>query len=259
MNRTPIELNFAELPDALHPYLRGAALFDSSCSPQFRVLFIEKDGGYFLKIGDRAALEHECALTRYFHGKSLAANVPLFEADAATGYLLTERLPGEDFAMAPYIDDPKRLCDTFAERLSLLHGLDFADCPVQNHTARYLGRVEENYSAGVFDSGLTGESRTAEEAHRAAAEGHRLLRTDTLLHGDYCLPNLLFEDWRFSGFIDLDGAGVGDRHVDLFWGAWSLCYNLKTDRYRQRFFDAYGRDRIDEEALRCVTACEAFG
>ena len=88
--------------------------------------------------------------------------------------------------------------------------------------------------------------------------GH-LLKTDTLLRGDYCLPNVIFDDWRFSGFIDLDNSGVGDRHVDLFWGAWTLWFNLKTDNYRDRFFDAYGRDKVDEDMLRIVAACEVFG
>ena len=47
--------------------------------------------------------------------------------------------------------------------------------------------------------------------------------------------------------------------MDVFWGIWSLRYNLKTDKYRERFIDAYGRGRIDEDMLRIVAACEVFG
>jgi kanamycin kinase len=47
--------------------------------------------------------------------------------------------------------------------------------------------------------------------------------------------------------------------VDLFWGAWTLWFNLGTDKYRERFFDAYGRDRIDEELIKVVAAAEVFG
>jgi kanamycin kinase len=36
-------------------------------------------------------------------------------------------------------------------------------------------------------------------------------------------------------------------------------WNLKTHKYRERFFDAYGRDRVDEELLRVVAAVEVFG
>ena len=85
------------------------------------------------------------------------------------------------------------------------------------------------------------------------------MKTDTLLHGDYCLPNIMLDNWQFSGFIDLDGAGVGDRHIDLFWGVWTLQFNLKTNRYGQRFLDVYGRDCIDMDLLSAIPYFEAFG
>jgi kanamycin kinase len=85
------------------------------------------------------------------------------------------------------------------------------------------------------------------------------LKADTLIHGDYCLPNVLLDGWRFSGFIDLGNSGVADRHIDLFWGAWTLGFNLHTDAYRGRFFDAYGRDKVDEDLIRVVAAAEVFG
>jgi hypothetical protein len=61
-----------------------------------------------------------------------------------------------------------------------------------------------------------------------------------------------------GGFIDLGSGGVGDRHVDVFWAVWTLFFNLKTDRYRERFIDAYGREKINEDMLRVVAAIEVF-
>jgi kanamycin kinase len=91
-----------------------------------------------------------------------------------------------------------------------------------------------------------------------ASKGH-LLEANTLLHGDYCLPNIILEDWKLSGYIDFDYGGVGDRHVDLYWGIWTLNYNLKTDKYRERFMDGYGRQLIDDERLEVVANIEVFG
>jgi aminoglycoside phosphotransferase len=34
---------------------------------------------------------------------------------------------------------------------------------------------------------------------------------------------------------------------------------VKTDAWRGRFLDAYGRDRIEPEILRAIAAFEAFG
>lgn len=45
------------------------------------------------------------------------------------------------------------------------------------------------------------EFESIEEAARAAEEGMPLLKKDVLLHGDYCLPNIILNDWKFSGYI----------------------------------------------------------
>ena len=69
----------------------------------------------------------------------------------------------------------------------------------------------------------------------------------------------MLNQWKFSAFIDLGNGGVGDRHIDLYWGLWSLKFNLKTDRYRQRFLDVYGRDKVNEDTLKLIAAAEVFG
>jgi aminoglycoside phosphotransferase len=54
---------------------------------------------------------------------------------------------------------------------------------------------------------------------------------NTLIHGDFCLPNILAIDNKIVGFIDLGDAGIGDPWRDYAWCIWSLEYNLKTKDY----------------------------
>ena len=63
----------------------------------------------------------------------------------------------------------------------------------------------------------------------------RLLKNDVLIHGDYCLPNIILRDWKLGGFIDLGESGIGDRHYDLAWGLWTLNKNLQSQKFGQRF------------------------
>ncbi len=261
MKRTLITPKMAEIPVEYHPLLEGNNIYDSSCSPFAKVYYIEKDGGYFLKRSEKGSLEKEALLTSYFAKKGLSAKVCSYISEGED-WLLTERVRGEDCTYSKYLEQPERLCDTLAETLKALHSMDFSDCPVQNKTADYLAVAEKNYRAGMFDpSYCMPDMRVAnaDEAWKIITEKKHLLKTDTLLHGDYCLPNILLEDWRLSGFIDLGGAGVGEKHIDLYWGAWTLNFNLKTDKYRNRFFDCYGRDEVDEELISLIGVIETFG
>lgn len=261
MKRTLTQVDFDRIPQIFHSYLTDGTIYDSSCSREAQVWFLDRDGGYFLKTAQKGALEKEAELTRYFHKKGLAAEVVLYYSENAD-WLLTTRVAGEDCTDAVYLADPKRLCDTIGLQLRQLHEMDFSDCPVTDHTAAYLALAERNYRNGIFDADLFPDDwgyRSASEAWSVLEREGHLLRSDTLLHGDYCLPNIMLDRWKFSGFIDLGNGGVGDRHIDLFWGAWTLRFNLKTDAYRDRFFDAYGRDKFDPEMLRIVAAAEVFG
>ena len=261
MQRVPVELALESVPAAVRPFAQDAAVYDSSCSRAARVYFLDKGPGFYLKTAAKGTLKREAELTAFFHSKKLSAEVLAYETQEQD-WLLTCRIPGEDCVDPQYLADPVRLCDTTAQLLRQLHETDISACPVPNRTEEYLEQARKNYEQKVYDMNLFPDNwgyATPEEAWRVLEETGKELNADTLLHGDYCLPNILLDNWSFSGFIDLDTGGVGDRHVDLFWGMWSLQFNLKTDRYCQRFLDAYGRDVIREELFRTVAAAEVFG
>ncbi len=198
---------------------------------------------------------------RYFNTKGLTSAV-LAYISADKDYLLSEKIKGDDCIADKYLAHPEKLCDILAERLRLLHAEPYDGCPIQNHTELLLEAVNRNHRDGTYDKTHFPDNfgfKTAGEAWDVIEQSKRLLQNDTLLHGDYCMPNIILDDWKFSGFIDLDTGGVGDRHYDLFWGIWSLFFNLKTHKYRDRFLDAYGRDRVDEDRIRLIAAISVFG
>ena len=261
MKRKRIDPDLGQFPEELRRLLEGVPVWDSSCSPQAKVYYIERDGGMYLKTAPRGSLGREARMDQFFFRKGLGPQV-LTYLEGERDWLLTARIPGEDCTWQPYLDDPKRLSEKTAQLLRSLHEADGFGCPVPDRTGEYLAKAAENYAAGVFDGDLFPDNwgyRSAEEAWNIVQTQGKYLKSDTLLHGDYCLPNILLDNWNFTGFIDLDTAGMGDRHVDLFWGTWTLQFNLKTDRYRDRFLDAYGREAVDEELLRVVAAIEVFG
>ena len=261
MRRTPVIPDLSQFPGDYHELLGNCPVFDSSCSKEARVWFLDRDGGLYLKSAAKGTLKTEADMNAFFHSKGLGPEVLSYlpgEAD----WLLTRSIPGEDCTFPAYLSDPKRLCDTTAHLLRQLHETDFTGCPVSHRNETYVSTARENYQAGKFDAALFPqhwEFSSAEDAWQEIQQNGKYLKSEVLLHGDYCLPNVMLDNWNFSGFIDLGCGGIGDRHIDLFWGAWTLFFNLKTDAYFDRFLDVYGRDKITPELLRTIAAFEVFG
>ena len=72
MKRTLITPDLARFPADFRPLMEGTPLYDSSCSPEARVIYIDRDGGYYLKSAPSGSLKREAELTRFFHEKGLA-------------------------------------------------------------------------------------------------------------------------------------------------------------------------------------------
>lgn len=259
MRRTPVKPELNTVPAEFHSILQGADVYDSSCSPDARVYFIDRDGGLFLKSGKQGMLEPEARMDAYFHRLGLGPEMLGYKT-GERDWLLTRGVPGEDCTHRMYLEDPKRLSELLAQILLHLHSQDFSHCP-QNRLDSYLADAHRNRQEGRFDTSLFPDNwgyTSPEEAWEEILRHSHLLKGDTLIHGDYCLPNVMLDNWKFSGFIDLGRAGIGDKHMDIFWGAWTLRFNLKTDAYCRRFLDAYGRENYEEEMLRLVAAFEVF-
>ncbi len=131
------------------------------------------------------------------------------------GYLLTTAVRGTPAYAPPYIKNPVRLCDLLAEALHIFHSISADGCP------------------------------TPVAPH---AEGY-----STVIHGDFCLPNIILHRSRVSGFVDLGQVTVGDPWEDYAWCLWSLEYNLKTDAYNQLLLDKIGITFDEEKYKKYIT------
>ena len=174
MNRTKTELNPADFPQEMRPFLRDAAIYDSSCSPEARVWYIDREGGLFLKKNAAGTLKQEAMMTGYFHSLGLSAEVLAFAEDGQHDYLLTRRIPGEDCTHEMYRREPERLCDLLAEKLRELHDIRAEDCPVKDRLESYRENVLRGHAKGAYEPDLfreLWEFDTAEAAWSAAEQG----------------------------------------------------------------------------------------
>jgi aminoglycoside 3'-phosphotransferase-2 len=205
-----------------------------------------------------AELRDEAERLAWLQGKLPVPKVVQY-LDAATGvYLVTEAIPGHDLTEFNQDSDvvKRQMTVELAWGLRRVHALDPAGCPFDHTPVRQLAWLESQ----LVEHGGTAPSDQLKAAYlllnKLKAE---LPEADDLVftHGDPCLPNILVEEDRLSGFIDLGSAGIGDRYRDLALARWSLGYNFGPG-YDTLFFDAYGLPELDKAKLVFHQAVEQF-
>lgn len=221
MKKTKTTININEFPKELHCFLEDTTIYDSSSNPDMQVIYSEK--GYYIKIAGKDTLKKEAQMTRIFESRGIGAKVAAFITEDKD-YLVTEVVKGNDGL--EHLNNPEKLCEALAEAMRYLHSLSTEGVPVSVSMKKY------------------------------ESLGNDKIKSDTFIHGDFCLPNIMLENWKLTSFIDLGESGVGDKHIDLFWAMWSLAYNLKTEEYNDLFLDLYGRDKVDMEVLELVEKME---
>ena len=166
-------------------------------------------------------------MTNFFNQQGLAPQVIAFESDDDKDYLLTSAIQGEDGISGEHLSNPEKLADFYERSLRKIHALPTEKCPFQRRMDEMINEAIEN-AGTVIDADIIPEGTT--KAIESLHELKHLAVNDTVIHGDYCLPNIIMDNFQLKEFVDLGSGGVGGRHWDLFWGIWALKNNLNTDK-----------------------------
>ena len=218
MKKTKIQININDFPSELHYIFENATVYDSSSHPTMTVYY--SDSGYYVKMGAKGSLATEAEMVKLFDRNGMGVELVTYISDKKD-YMVTKPAVGED--ATHHLDNPEKLCEVLAEAMKFLHSRPVEGIPVSPCMDTY--------------------------ANAGKAE---LMKQDTFIHGDFCLPNIMLDNWKFSTFIDVGLAGIGDKHIDIYWVLWSLNFNLGTDQYMDYFLDLYGREKVDMEILKLV-------
>ena len=170
--------------------------------------------------------------------------------------IIMEKVEGVNLIDEYYLDNSEKFIKKYAEAIYKLHhkvilkGEEIKK--INSISYDFLEEINTNYKNNkiapwmlekVYDTSI-------EEGISYLNKNYHKLEQDTVIHGDVCLPNIIFKDGDFFKFIDFDRFGIFDYHYDIFWAIWTLELNLKTDKYAERFIEYYGKDLIDEERLK---------
>jgi len=159
-------------------------------------------------------------------------------------YLRMSALPGFDASTDLAVTRPQALVVGLARTLRQLHDVPVSDCPFDRRNTELLDEARQRLEAGEVDADDFDEERVEvdpdallAELERASPEPQDLV----VAHGDYCLPNVVFDSQilDMGSIIDVGRLGVADRYLDLALAERSIRHVLGA-QWVALFFDAYG-------------------
>lgn len=175
-----------------------------------------------------------------------------FELSPDEAWLLMTAMPGRT-AFQLLEEEPARRRETvtaIVAYLRALHALPAAECPFNSAHPLRLAAARRRMAAGVVDTSDFGEEHHGWTAERLWDHMAAMLPFDpdpVVTHGDFSLDNILIQDGRVTGCIDLGRVGVADRYQDLaiLWD----CLGEFDESLRAVMFGAYGMAAPDRRKI----------
>ncbi|TJY41794.1 aminoglycoside 3'-phosphotransferase [Cohnella pontilimi] len=213
-----------------------------------------------LPVGSVETLRQEKERMEWLQGKLPVPEILYYEDDGSNEYLLMSEIPGLDASHRLYESMLPQLMRELAAGLRAIHEVDIRNCPFDQRLERKIGEAGKRVENRLVDEDDFDEIREGCTAEQLFQELIREKPADEDLvftHGDYCLPNVILQDGRLSGFIDWGRAGVADRYQDIALAVRSIRYNF-GEEYVATFLDVYGITQLDESKVSYYQLMDEF-
>lgn len=216
-------------------------------------LFERKNSpGLFLKINSiekifpALELYSEKKALVWLSGKLNVPQVLCYHKKDTNEYLLTKQLPGKSAEHDFFKNNIPCLIQLLAQALLQIHQIPAHNCPIDVRVETQLQEADERLQKGTLNlEYLPQEWRNRPQQLICHLRKIRPSNEDLVFtHGDYCLPNILLQNYKVTGIIDWGYSGVGDRYRDFISVLYSIQRNLGK-KWIPLFFEIYGIDRLD--------------
>lgn len=208
------------IPDEMRPWLTGltaAVSYPTDRSDAVFRLVGEGEGDTYLKVLDVNGAEYNSLRDEAMRLEWLSSRLPVPKVVASGSrggyeFLLTKSVSGVPAHDRSAGWNRQEVASLVGRALRRFHSVPIVDCPFRHPVV-----------------------------------GPTCKEDQVLVHGDYCLPNVLFDAGR-SHYLDVGEAGVGDRYIDLVAGIWSLRHNYGKGSVGN-LLNEYGLKTLDRGKL----------
>lgn len=216
----------------------------------------------YLKISPRGlahSLLQEKSKLEWLKNRLPVPEVLRFVAGESADYLLLSAISGSDAGDEALKDDIPRVIEQLADGLKMIHGLPVGNCPFDERNARKIetaAKLVENNLVDEDDFDEINQGKTAADLLRELLDAESFDEDLVFTHGDFCVPNVILDHGRLSGFVDWGNAGVADRYQDLALLSRSVIDNFGAE-YEESVFKIYGIEP-DREKIRFYRLIDEF-
>lgn len=208
-----------------------------------------------LKYSNRIEVYEEGVIYAWLKGKLPVPDVYVnIEVDGIY-YLIVSLASGQMLSEKALDLSKKDILIMYAKLLRRIHSLDYHDFPLKHGKAYKIAKAKETVMKNeakieYFERELQGQQP---KALIRKIEALQDFEEDLVFcHGDVCFPNFMVDDTlNLTAVLDVSGAGINDRHLDLAIGLRTLRYNFElknetlTQKDIQLFLETYGLKHID--------------
>lgn len=164
-------------------------------------------------------------------------------------YLVMTRVSGKMACDECYMNDLEKLTDLLVRALQELWKVDTCVCPMSWTLDRKLKAAQYSVDNHLVDVENVEPETFGPDGFKDPEEllqwlkMHRPEEELVFSHGDFCLPNIFFEEDGRACFIDLVRTGISDKWQDI-----ALCYrSLKhnfSGKYGGKVYPGYDPDML---------------
>ncbi|MGM0903473.1 MAG: APH(3') family aminoglycoside O-phosphotransferase [Bacillota bacterium] len=217
----------------------------------------------YLKIQPIHSIENlfdEKEKIEWLQGKLSVPDVLYYGKNEANEYLLVSEIKGINASDKSYEADIRLLMQLLGAGLKTFHSLSIENCPFDQGLEVKLEEAKRRVDNGLVDEEDFDEKRKGlktKELYKELISNKPNNEDLVFTHGDYCLPNIIIDKGKVSGFIDLGRAGVADRYQDLALAIRSITSNFGSE-YIPFFLKEYGLKELDETKVAYYQLMDEF-
>jgi kanamycin kinase/aminoglycoside 3'-phosphotransferase-3 len=164
-------------------------------------------------------------------------------SDNDNEYLITTEITGKMLCDDYYLGNPSLVISIMAEGIKLFQSVDIKDCPINNNLDIKLEKAKFNLQNNlVYTVNWEKENKFASPNELLVYMIDNKPKDEELVftHGDYCLPNILGNENKLMGFVDIGSGGMADKWQDIAIGIRSIRQNFHTNEYDEAFLKQIG-------------------